>query len=339
MRRLMSWFLGAALAVGLSAVSASAQIAQPTGCPAGDGGSACLGSGGGRADIVFVQNGAVVGRVASGVWSWPAGSFTLPVALGGTGAVTLTAHGIVFGEGTSAVAISSAGTSGQPMLSGGASADPNWGTLGPTFGGTGLTTATQGDLLYASGANTWASLADVAAGSLLRSGGVSTAPAYTTATFPTTVAAGNYLIATTSNAVIAVQPALTHSNPANQTGNATATLKMNGLACAITPVATGRIVFTITGQLVQTTTGDGVVVKLAEGTGTAPSNAGAAAGTIISATQTWTALTGQLTSQFAITASATGFSLATAVWFDLQIAEVTGGTASATNIDCTAHEI
>lgn len=139
-------------------------------------------------------------------------------------------------------------------------------------------------------------------------------------------------------------PALTHANPANQTGNATTTLKMNGLgaaasACTITPVMSGRVVFTITGQLAQTTTLDGVTVKLAQGTGTAPANAAAVTGTVISATQTWLALTGVLTESFSITATATGLALSTAVWYDLQIAETVGGTASVTNVDCTAFEL
>lgn len=50
--------------------------------------------------------------------------------------------------------------------------------LGPTSGGTGLSSATTGDLLYASGANTWASLADVATGNALISGGVGVAPSW-----------------------------------------------------------------------------------------------------------------------------------------------------------------
>lgn len=146
--------------------------------------------------------------------------------------------------------------------------------------------------------------------------------------------------------------ALTHGNPANQTGNATATFKMNGLgaaasACAITPTSSGRVIFTITGQAQQSTTADGVTFKLAEGTGTAPANAAAAAGTVISATQTWTALTGNLIEQFSVTAcvgaatcvAATPLAVGTAVWFDLQVADVTGGTAAIINVDCTAHEL
>lgn len=50
----------------------------------------------------------------------------LPVSKGGTGATTLTAHGVVLGNGTNAVAITGAGTAGQVLASGGASADPTF---------------------------------------------------------------------------------------------------------------------------------------------------------------------------------------------------------------------
>jgi hypothetical protein len=46
------------------------------------------------------------------------------------------------------------GTSGQTIISGGGSSAPAWGTLGATAGGTGQTTYTTGDLLYASATNT-----------------------------------------------------------------------------------------------------------------------------------------------------------------------------------------
>ena len=50
--------------------------------------------------------------------------------------------------------------------------------LGVASGGTGLTSATTGDLIYASGTNTWANLADVATGNALISGGVGVAPSW-----------------------------------------------------------------------------------------------------------------------------------------------------------------
>lgn len=64
----------------------------------------------------------------------------LPVAHGGTGDTSLTVHGVVLGEATSPAAVTSAGTAGQPLLSGGASADPNWGILPVLYGGTGTAT-------------------------------------------------------------------------------------------------------------------------------------------------------------------------------------------------------
>lgn len=54
---------------------------------------------------------------------------TLGVANGGTGAATLTAHGVLMGNGTGAVAASAAGTAGAPFLSGGSGADGAYGAL------------------------------------------------------------------------------------------------------------------------------------------------------------------------------------------------------------------
>jgi hypothetical protein len=53
---------------------------------------------------------------------------TIDVAHGGTGVVTLTAHGVLIGEGTGNVATTTAGTANQVLMSGGASADPAWST-------------------------------------------------------------------------------------------------------------------------------------------------------------------------------------------------------------------
>jgi hypothetical protein len=52
----------------------------------------------------------------------------LPVVNGGTGDATLAAHGVLIGEGTSPIAVTSAGTSGQVLTSNGASADPTFQT-------------------------------------------------------------------------------------------------------------------------------------------------------------------------------------------------------------------
>ena len=58
----------------------------------------------------------------------------LPVANGGTGEGTLTAHGVVIGNGTSGVSVTAVGTTGQ-VLQGNTGADPTWGSPAavPTF--------------------------------------------------------------------------------------------------------------------------------------------------------------------------------------------------------------
>ena len=55
-----------------------------------------------------------------------AGTATLAVGGGGTGDTTVTAHGVVIGNGASALNATSAGTSGQVLTSNGASADPTF---------------------------------------------------------------------------------------------------------------------------------------------------------------------------------------------------------------------
>lgn len=69
---------------------------------------------------------------------------TVTVAVGGTGGTTLTAHGVLMGNGTSAIAQSSAGTSGYFFKSGGASADGAYASLrrgiGACAGGGTITT-------------------------------------------------------------------------------------------------------------------------------------------------------------------------------------------------------
>jgi hypothetical protein len=70
---------------------------------------------------------------------------TLPVANGGTGATTLTANGVVFGNGTAAVGITAVGTAGQVLTSNGVGVAPSFQAAGGGGGGapTGATYITQ----------------------------------------------------------------------------------------------------------------------------------------------------------------------------------------------------
>jgi len=131
---------------------------------------------------------------------------TVPTTQGGTALTSYTTGDVIYASATNTLAKLGIGSTGQVLtVSGGI---PAWstpsssvstfqtslsgltpstatsgavtlaGTLGPTSGGTGLTTYTQGDLVYASGTNTLGKLADVATGNALISGGVSADPSW-----------------------------------------------------------------------------------------------------------------------------------------------------------------
>jgi hypothetical protein len=159
--------------------------------------------------IHFVVNGGATDAAtisSAGVFSL---GTALAVSSGGTGAGTFTANGVIYGNTTSALGVTAAGTTGQVLI-GNTGAAPSWGAIPSTaavtsisFGTTGLTPSTAttgavtvagtlvaanggtgqslyavGDLLYASTTTALSKLADVATGSVLVSGGVGVAPAY-----------------------------------------------------------------------------------------------------------------------------------------------------------------
>jgi hypothetical protein len=131
---------------------------------------------------------------------------TLPVAAGGTAVTSFTANGIVYGNGTSALGVTAAGTTGQVLIGNTGSA-PTWGTvssslvssfqtslsgltpstattgavtlagtLGATSGGTGISSYAVGDLLFANTTTSLDRLTVGANGYILASNG--TAPAW-----------------------------------------------------------------------------------------------------------------------------------------------------------------
>ena len=92
----------------------------------------------------------------------------------------------ITGTANQVLIVNGAGTSlafGQVNLS---SPSAVSGTLAAGKGGTGNNTYAVGDLLYASGATALSKLADVSVGSYLRSGGVTTAPLWSTLKLPNT---------------------------------------------------------------------------------------------------------------------------------------------------------
>lgn len=100
----------------------------------------------------------------------------LKVVAGGTGAATLTAHGVLVGEGTSAIAATPAGAAGTVLQGGGASADPTF-TETPTLG---VVSSVTGQLKLANSAS--ANL------TILQAGNAAAARTYT---WPTNFGAAN----------------------------------------------------------------------------------------------------------------------------------------------------
>ena len=133
-------------------------------------------------------------------------------------------------------------------------------------------------------------------------------------------------------------PSFQQSTPTNPTGTVSLTLVMMGLAGSITPRSTGRILIWLSGDCSNTTTGDGVGVQLSYGTGAAPANGGALAGTQVGGLVTFTALTGVLTVPVGLQAIVENLAVNTAVWLDAAVKAVTAGTASISNLSLTALE-
>lgn len=128
------------------------------------------------------------------------GGLTLGDALNVSGAGTFT--GLI--SGAAGASISGDVTAGTFTGSGANltnidAGDISAGTLAVARGGTGLASYAVGDIIYASGATTLAKLADVAAGAYLRSGGVTTAPVWSTLILPNAATVGDIFSSSTTN--------------------------------------------------------------------------------------------------------------------------------------------
>lgn len=171
-----------------------------------------VGSGGTvQSNLTWQANAIGVAYGGTGLASGTSGGI-----LGYTGATTLassvllTNHAIVLGAGAGATPtpLASLGTT-TTVLHGNAAGAPTFGavslstdvtgSLGVATGGTGIASYAIGDLLYASGSTTLAKLADVSAGSFLRSGGVTTAPAWSTTKWTNSATTGDVLYASGAN--------------------------------------------------------------------------------------------------------------------------------------------
>ena len=125
-----------------------------------------------------------VGTIGTGTWQGTA----IGATYGGTGQTVYAVGDLLYASSTTQLSKLADVATGNALISGGVGVAPAWGkigltthvsgTLAETNGGTGQSTYTIGDILYADAANSLGKLADVATGNALISGGVGVAPAW-----------------------------------------------------------------------------------------------------------------------------------------------------------------
>jgi hypothetical protein len=162
-----------------------------------------------------------------------------------------------------------------------------------------------------------------------------------TLAFPAT--GRTYTYPLTAATLLSTAGATLTANPANQTGTtSTAAFVMLGTGgtCTITPTNSTRLFFVFSGVMLTSVALDGGVVKLAFGTGSAPGNGAAASGTVVG---TQVGISGTTTINttipFSLSGIATGLSVGTAAWLDLQFEAIAGGTFTIQNVTCSAYEV
>jgi hypothetical protein len=142
---------------------------------------------------------------------------------------------------------------------------------------------------------------------------------------------------------VPVSAGASQSTPSDPAGIGNTSGLMAGLAGAITPVSTGRICVTISGSLSNDTAaaGNGAAVQIRYGTGSAPANAAALAGTAVGGkvSSVLERATANDLQPFSIQAIVTGLTIGTAYWLDLSLAAIVAGNGLAKNISITAFEL
>jgi hypothetical protein len=129
------------------------------------------------------------------------------------------------------------------------------------------------------------------------------------------------------------------ATPGDPTGATNTTGTMMGLAGAITPVRTGIVLIQISGTIANATAiADGGKVQIRYGTGTVPSNGNTLMGTAVGGQVNYITATTAEKAPFSLNAIVSGLTLGTAIWIDLALAAVTGGTATVKNISISAIE-
>jgi hypothetical protein len=122
------------------------------------------------------------------------------------------------------------------------------------------------------------------------------------------------------------------------TTNTSGVMMGMGSTCTITPVYSTRIKISVTGQIASSSAGQFASASLRYGTGTAPANAAALAGTNVSNVAATSTGAGQAL-PFALNGIVTGLTPGTAYWIDLGVVSSVGTSgASAASVFVSAEE-
>lgn len=171
---------------------------------------------------------------------------TAVVAGGGTGQTTLTNHGVLIGQSTSAIASTAAGSAGQVLQSGGASADPAYSTA--TYPST---AGTSGKILISNGTNIVSSTptypnAASTLGKIIQSDGTNFITS--TPTWPTSIAQGDLVYGSATSTVSALAKDTNSTRYLSNTGasNSPAWAQV-ALSTGVSDYSTGTWTPTVTG--------------------------------------------------------------------------------------------
>ena len=123
----------------------------------------------------------------------------IPVASGGTGLASFTAGDILYATGSTTLAKLAKGTAEQVLSMNTGATAPEWATAAATAGGTGQTTFTAGDILYANSTTTLTKLAKGTGLQGLQTNSGATAPQWADSPQSLMTAAGDVLYASGAN--------------------------------------------------------------------------------------------------------------------------------------------
>jgi hypothetical protein len=110
-----------------------------------------------------------------------------------------------------------------------------------------------------------------------------------------------------------------------------------GSTCKITPVYSSRVHLAIVGNLANATINDSAYVILRYGTGTAPVNGAAVAGTAVTGELAGTSSTATGALPFNASGVVVGLTVGVAIWFDLSY-KANAGTATMNGLSCNVFE-